>query len=232
MIKIGICDDEPIILEMLKSLIEECLAELGADGEIVLFDSGKKVFQEAETIDYLFLDIEMPDLDGIAVGRKLRERNIDCKIIMATSRGERFREAFQINAFDFITKPFNKEEIKEVLKRGLEAQQDMQTIEAFKERNRHELYLKDIKVIEASDSAVELLSSHGTFRKEISLSKLEEILDERFFFRISKKYIVNMRWIDEYKDGIVKVDNITMKVSIRKKKEFERRYIEYDIHFR
>ena len=232
MIKIGICDDEPIILEMLKSLIEECLAELGADGEIVLFDSGKKVFQEAETIDYLFLDIEMPDLDGIAVGRKLRERNIDCKIIMATSRVERFREAFQINAFDFITKPFNKEEIKEVLKRGLEAQQDMQTIEAFKERNRHELYLKDIKVIEASDSAVELLSSHGTFRKETSLSKLEEILDERFFFRISKKYIVNMRWIDEYKDGIVKVDNITMKVSIRKKKEFERRYIEYDIHFR
>ena len=108
----------------------------------------------------------------------------------------------------------------------------MKNVEVFKERNRHELYLKDIKVIEASDSAVELLSSHGTFRKETSLSKLEEILDERFFFRISKKYIVNMRWIDEYKDGIVKVDNITMKVSIRKKKEFERRYIEYDIHFR
>lgn len=232
MVRIGICDDEPIIVELLQSLVEECLTEMNVDGELVLFDSGKKVFEEAEALDYLFLDIEMPDMDGIQVGRKLRERNIDCKIIMATSMAERFREAFTIKAFDFITKPFDKEEIKEVLKRGLEEQLDMKTVEVFKERNRHELYLKDIKVIEASDSAVELLSSHGTFRKETSLSKLEEILDERFFFRISKKYIVNMRWIDEYKDGIVKVDNITMKVSIRKKKEFERRYIEYDIHFR
>lgn len=232
MVRIGICDDESIILELLRTLVEECLVELDVDGKIVLFDSGKKVFEEAEKIDYLFLDIEMPDMDGIEVGHKLRDRNMDCKIIMVTSREERFREAFIINAFDFINKPFEKEEIKAVLRRGLEEQLDTKTIEVFLARNKYEICEKDIKFIKATDSSVEFVSRHGIFRKETSLSKLEEILEEKFFFRISKKYIVNMRWIDEYKDGIVKVDNIDMKVSIRKKKEFERRYIEYDVNFR
>lgn len=232
MVRIGICDDESIILEMLNVLIQECLIELEVDGEIVLFDSGEKVLEQAETIDYLFLDIEMPDMDGIEVGHRLNARNIDCKIVMATSRVDRFREAFKISAFDFVSKPFNKEEIKEVLRRGLDEYQDMKTIDVFMSRNKHEIYVKDIKFIEAIDSSVELVSSHGVYRKETSLSKLEEILDERFFFRISKKYIVNIRWIDEYKDGMVKIDNVVVKVSVRKKKEFERRYIEYDVNFR
>lgn len=232
MIKIGICDDEPIILEILGELVEECLIEMKVEGKISLFDSGVKVLDEIESLDILFLDIEMPKMDGIEVGHKIKKYKADCKIIMATSRVDRFKEAFKINAFDFVTKPFEKEEVKEALIMCFEDRLDMKKIEVYKERNKFEIYLKDIRYILAGDSYVEFILEKGGFRKEVSLTELEKSLDQRIFFRISRQCIVSMRWITKYKDGIIFMEDAQFRVSRRKKKEFERRYIDYDVGIR
>ncbi|NLK76986.1 MAG: response regulator [Clostridiales bacterium] len=108
MIKIGICDDEKIVLSVLGTLVKQSLEELEEGGKIINFHSGEELLEEVEKLDVLFLDIEMPGLDGIEVGSQIQKRNLDCKVIMATSRQDRFKEAFKINAFRFITKPFQK----------------------------------------------------------------------------------------------------------------------------
>lgn len=230
--RIGICDDEIIILDLLKALLEECLEELGISGQVILYPSGENVIKEVETLDLLFLDIEMPQMDGIELGYKLKAKDVDCKIIMATSRIERFKEAFKINAYDFVTKPFEKEEIKEVLERVYRTFLSMKILEVYKDRTKCEIYLKNIKYIEAVDSYVELESKTGKYRKDTSLTQLERELDERFFFRINRTYLINLGWIDEYSNGTVWIDGRKLKVSVRNRKEFERRYIEYDVNYR
>lgn len=70
-------------------------------------------------MDILFLDIEMPGEDGIQTGKRLRERGSECKIIMATSMAERFKEGYHIGASRFVTKPFDQEEVEEELDKRL-----------------------------------------------------------------------------------------------------------------
>lgn len=232
MVKIGICDDEQSILTMLKSLVEECLRELEEEVEIQVFDSGEKLLEEGKDLDALFLDIEMPGMDGIETGKRIQMQNSECKIIMATSRQDRFKEAFKINAFRFVTKPFQKYEVKEALNDVLQARIGMEEIEIYKERVKYTFFQKDILYIVAMDSSVEFILREGVFRKETSLKELETILDDRLFYRINKQCIVNMKHIDEYKSGVVSIDGTKLNVSIRKKKEFEKAYIMYDVNYR
>ena len=102
MIKIGICDDEPIVCEILKKKVSVCLAETNTEAEIECFYSGKELLDNSKKTDILFLDIEMPKLDGIETGKKLRENGKDCKIIVATSRVDRFKEG---NLYSFYFAP-------------------------------------------------------------------------------------------------------------------------------
>lgn len=232
MIKIGICDDEKIVLSILGTLVEQCLDELEEEGQIVTFDSGEKLLEEVESLNVLFLDIEMPGLDGIEIGNRIQKQNLDCKIILATSRQERFKEAFKINAFRFVTKPFQKNEVREALEDVFQTRVGMEKIEVYRDRVSYTFCQKDIMYIEPVDSSVEFVLKEGVFRKEISLKELEAILDDRLFFRVNKQCIVNMRYVEAYKNGVIQVWEAEIRVSVRRKKEFEKAYMVFDINYR
>ena len=67
---------------------------------------------------------------------------------------------------------------------------------------------------------------------ERSLSELEGILDSRLFYKISKQYIVNLKEIDEYSNGRVTIRETELKVSVRRKKEFEKIYHMFQIKYK
>ena len=69
-------------------------------------------------------------------------------------------------------------------------------------------------------------------RTEKSLNRLEEELDKRLFFRISREYLVNFAYVDSYSNGVAIVGEERLQVSRRNKKEFERLYREYDLYYR
>lgn len=100
---IGICDDETYILKQLEKAINSYFTTKEVPLEILIFHSGEEVIANTVQMDMLFLDIEMTGIDGIATGELLRERQKCCKIVMATGKVERFKEAFRIQAFRFIT---------------------------------------------------------------------------------------------------------------------------------
>lgn len=229
MIKIGICDDEKIILEILQEIILECLKELNFKAEIVLFNKGKELLETEMELDILFLDIEMPQMDGIEAGKRLRQQGNNCKIIVATSRVERFKEAFHINAFRFITKPFQQEEIREALEEAVIALGGVGKIEVYKERKKHVILQRDILYIEAVDSSVEFILEGGRFRKEASLTELEKELNQKVFFRINRQCIVNMAHIKKFEKGTIFINDEKKKVSQRRKKEFTMVYMEFMI---
>lgn len=84
----------------------------------------------------------------------------------------------------------------------------------------------------AVNSAVEFMLKEGIFRKETSLTDLEKVLDDRLFYRINKQCIVNMREVRDYRNGKILINEIEMKVSIRRKKEFEKAYMMFDVNYR
>lgn len=233
MIKIGICDDEVYIIEILKKLIQECIIKLKKECEIYTYCSGEDVLNDFNRLDLIFLDIEMPGMDGIKIGKILQRNGYKGKIIMATAMVGRFKEAFSIEAFRFVTKPFQEEEILQVLEDYIRTMLGNLQIKVYKERNEFMFYQKDILYVYSVNSAVELQMKIGIFRKESTLSEMEEILDDKMFYRISKQYIVNLQEISNYTNGIIVANNgKQLRVSVRKKKEFEKVYTIFDVNYR
>lgn len=232
MLRIAICDDEKVIIEQLHKIITEILQKNKCDSQITIFLNGEGILEKAEELDVVFMDIEMPDKDGLQLGQELKERNPKCKIIMATGIMERFKEAFYIKAHRFITKPFDKEEIEEALLSVIEECKEESSIKVYYQRNAHNILQKDIQYIEAYGGYYEFEVEGTRFRKVISLSELESILDSNLFVRIDRRYIVNMQHIEQYKEERFMIGKKQFSISRRRQKDFERKYIEFDLYHR
>ena len=210
---IGICDDDMKTLLSLKETVTEYCKSKGLEGEVHLFASGGELLALSGHLDLLFLDIEMPGLDGIEVGKRFRRKNGRCKIVMETCREDRVLDAFHLEACRFLLKPLKRQDVWEM-------------------RQRVEVSQRDIVYAQTYDSYTEYIVGDHLMRSERSLLELERELDPRLFFRINKKYIVNFSYIESYDNGELSIRKKKMKVSRRKKGEFERRYREFDLYFR
>ncbi|MBO5303395.1 MAG: response regulator transcription factor [Lachnospiraceae bacterium] len=230
---IAICDDMPKAVEQIKNIVEKYLEEQALEANILEFYSGKDVLAEIENIQILFLDIEMPEMDGIAVGGKIRQRNIDCKIIMATGREDRIKEAFKISAYRFVGKPFIKEEVIEAVHAAIQAMLGYEVMELYEKRMVHHVLQRDMQMIKAYDSFVEIAVGNTWMRKDISIKRLLEILDTRLFFQVDRRYVVNIRCIKQYdyKEGKIDICGEVLKVSRRRKKIFDKVYRDFDITY-
>lgn len=228
---IGICDDEPLALQSLKRKIEECIVKNGWIAEVFTFPSGAALLERVSELDVIFLDIEMPDLDGIETGRQILNYNKDCKIIIESGRVDKFKESFKINAFRFITKPFDLNEIEEALQAVWSLNIGLENIEVYQNRIPYSVCHRDISHIISYGSFSEFIVEGTKFRKDISLSELETILDANLFFRVHRQYMVNMLRIVTYEKGIIRLKEKNIEVSRRKKKSFETAYREFDLKY-
>lgn len=232
MLQIAICDDVVEETVALQKYIQMYFQKNFMEYRLSVYTTGERLLCEVEKIDILFLDIKMPDLDGIETGRKIREKNSHCRIIMATCMLERMKEAFFIEAFRFVEKPFEQSEVEEALAACMKKILGSECISLYYERNLCEVRQIEIQYIVTYDSYCEYRVRDKILRSEDSLKELEGRLDERLFFRIHRKYIVNMAQIQTYNKGKIQMDDIAIPVSRRRRKEFEQAYIEFDLNYR
>lgn len=191
-IKCLLLDDELPGLTYLKMLCEQ-IPEL----EIVkVFNNPEKLLAEAPNLDFdlCILDIEMPDLNGMAVANLLENKYI----IFTTAYKEFAVEAFEIDAVDYITKPVKKERLEKavakVLKR-IEKQEQKQFISINTNKGKSVLFFDHLLYIKASDTdsrdKVAFLKDGSTLvLKNISYEKLQEKLSKVRFCRINKREII------------------------------------------
>lgn len=232
MLQIAICDD---ILEQtlaLQKYIREYCEKNNAEYRLNLYTSGEDLLFDVERLDIIFLDIEMPGLDGIETGRMIRSKNSSCRIIMETVMVERMREAFFIEAFRFIVKPIEKSEVEEALDACMKKVLGSESVPLYYNRIVHEVHQSEIQYVVTYDSYSEYRVKNKMLRSEASLRELENQLDKRLFFRIHRKYIVNMAQVQSYRNGVIHMRDTELPVARRKKKDFEQAYMEFDLKYR
>lgn len=232
MYEIAVCEDINIVAEKLIDIITEILRKKCLENTITVFHNGRELVECNSEFDIIFLDIDMPDMDGIEAGKILRQRGATCHIVMATGVTDRINEAFMIEAIRFVSKPFDKKEIEEAIetieKRTLGAKKIM----CYSERNEYEVMQNKIPYIEAFNGCIRFRVNGREYRKVISLDKMSQETDKRIFYKVHKAYIVNMMYIDDYSDGIIYMCDRQITVSKRLRKDFEKAYVEYDIKYR
>ncbi len=231
-VKIAICDDEEQARNDLADEIILILEEEDIAYEIFCFSTGNELLEYINDMQIVFLDMDMPELDGAVVGEKILQRNADCKIVVASGREDRFKETYRFRAFRFVSKPFQTEELQEALQAFYRQQIGMSQIEVFCDRTSYHIRQKDIQYIAAFNSYVEIMANHTLYRKDISMNKIEELLEKELFFRVHHSYIVNMLWITERRETDVLVGHIKLPISRRQRKKFSKAYKEFDTMYR
>lgn len=215
-----IVDDERLARLKLRRFLDEqpdveIVGECGSGAEAV-----ERILTEQP--DLLFLDIQMPGLDGFAVLREVRKREVGPerrgKVVFVTAHDEHAVRAFEVEALDYLLKPFDRARFQQTLDRvRRERRQTLdEKIAALLERiERPEaearldrilvgsggrmtfLKLRDVDWIEADDNYLRFHAGRETHLVRDTLRRLEPRLDPRLFLRIHRSAIVNIEAIAE-----------------------------------
>ena len=129
--QIAICDDEKSI----GLILEEKIKKLLPDVVIEKYLSGDELIASGCEPDILFLDIQMPGMDGMETARILRQKNEKMVLIFVTAVEEYVFQAFDVAAFHYLVKPFSDEKFEEVVKRAV------RSIEQYSENQSDEKYM-------------------------------------------------------------------------------------------
>lgn len=216
MLKIAICDDEDFICSQLEEILIR-LEDIYLDKmDIDIFYSGIELdnsIQNGEVYDLIFLDIEMEHMNGVEVGKKLRNEYEDntTQIIYISSMENYAMELFQVRPMDFIIKPLTYEKISKVLDTALRL--IPKSNEVFKYQTGHtvcKIPLKDILYFESVNRKINIIT---TSRKDIFYGTLNNIykeLQSYHFINIHKSFLVNYNHIVkfEYKQVTMSDDRI------------------------
>ena len=201
-----IIDDERLARKELNSLLQDS-SEITVVGEAINADDAYQKITELKP-DLLFLDIQMPGKTGFEL---LEMLDSVPKVIFTTAYDEYALKAFDVNALDYLLKPIQKERLQESVKKLLDQKpsepdtdEDLPTKLGFNDQ----VFVKDgDKCWFVQLSNVRLFESEGNYIKVYfegnrpmihkSLNALDEKLDDRSFFRASRKHIINLSWIEK-----------------------------------
>ena len=203
--RIAICDDNPQIIEQLTQYLNEFFRKSHLKTpHIASFSNGEALLASSTPNDIIFLDIEMPGLDGIYVGNKLKESNPKTIIIVITSFAEYLDEAMRIQVFRYLSKPIDKLRLFRNLKDALKVYNSKNTKVAITTKEGvFSVSTSDIIFIETQMRKVIV---HTTQKDYLSTQTMQEwfnTLSEPCFFHSHRSFIVNFAHVTDFDHSLV-----------------------------
>ena len=213
--RIAICDDEEIYRVELKTILDKLLANI--DYDIDTFEDGSILCEafSKEPYDLVFLDIEMPAVDGITLAKKIRSKSENVFIVFLTSHIEYALEGYEVNALRYLTKPVDTDKLREVLKYVLDKQGSNSHQIIIKEDGEDILIdINDVIYMESMNQNVRIVTSRGEHIIRYNIGDFEEELKNDGFFRIHRGYIVSLSKISRFAGkNVILEDNTSLPVS-------------------
>lgn len=213
MIKVAICDDEAAICTQIERIVEKFSRQEAVAMDVELFLTGKELcrFIESEhSFDIIFLDIELNDINGVEVGKFIREKQNDqvVQIVYISAQTKYCMELFDIRPMNFLEKPIDEVKINKLLKLLLELYPGAGQI--FLYRIGHADYkelIKNILYFESGNRTVRMVTQSGDAIFYSTLAKVQTQLAKSDFIQIHKSYLVNYLHVIEVGTKEVKMSN-------------------------
>lgn len=196
--KVAICDDNQQEARFLEALVQAWAARNDYVVRTELFPSAEAFwFRYAEQKDYdiLLLDIEMGEMDGVALAKLVRKDNETVQIVFVTGYSEYISEGYDVAALHYLMKPVKQEKLYEVLERAVQKikkNEQVLVLEHSGETVRIPLY--EICYIEVNQNYVTVHAKRKITVKK-TLKEFEDLLDERFY-RAGRSFIINLNVIE------------------------------------
>lgn len=222
--QIAICDDQKLYRDDILKRLQDVFAGEGMQFEC--FDSGEELLCSDVVPDFLFLDIEMGEIDGIQVKEILEKQALKTRIIFLTSHQERMVEAFGENVIGFLTKPIQEAALGVIVKKMRQAmQRELVTWDVA--GKTYTVSAEDIRYIEAQDKYTYVVLKDEKYLVRKSMKEWEEQLPERQFCRANRFYLVNLELFDKAKGEITLEEGKKIALSRKNKETITEQYKRY-----
>ncbi len=231
MLKIAIIDDEISCINIFKSYIQRYQKEKDLKVEISGFLNGLMLIADYKPVyDIIFLDVEMPHMNGVEVAKYIRKSDPHAIIIFVTNMSQYAVKGYEVNAFDYIIKPMNYISMVAKLQlaiKVIKAKKEMSIIIPGEDGDRH-IKAGEIIYIEVKDHWLFIHTKDNIYKLLGTLKEMEEQLEDYNFVSCYRSYLINLKYVTRMGSEFVILDNeIELKISRSKKKEVQSAFVDY-----
>lgn len=229
--QIAICDDDVLMSEHLKkSIIEYFDRNLLKLPAISCFASGEDLLNANTEIDILFLDIEMPGLNGIYVGNELKHKYPNLIIFIVTSYIEYLDEAMRFHVFRYLSKPLDKKRLFRNLKDALKLYSDSNMkIPIETKEGIYTVSISEIISIEAQGRKVTVHTTQKDYVSVHTIHYWSEYLPKQRFYQSHRSYIVHFEHVTSFDHSLINLYNSQLNAYLTRRKysSFKENYLLY-----
>lgn len=210
--RIAVCDDEQSQLQSLTKKLSLYAEAHHVSFHIDTYLSAEAflfAFEENRNIDLLLLDIEMAEMNGIELAKKIRLNNETIQICFITGYPDYMNQGYDVEALHYLIKPVSTDKLFNVLDRFMKAIETQPRFFLFsvgKEVVR--VYEKELFYGEAQGHYIVLHTKQGELKLRVTMPELENQLGEGFF-RASRSFVVNLRYVTRITKTDIVLENGT-----------------------
>lgn len=224
--RIAICDDDVKMTSELEYKLLNFAKQLVWNVEIDIFLDGRELLEyiaQGNEYDLLFLDIEMKDLDGIQTAQALRKNDPHLILIYVTSHESYAPEAFEVNAFRFLTKPVDDEKLERYFSDALKKIEKSPDVFLYRcNKVYHRVLMDEIVYFQSDLRKMNIVTKKGIRTYNDKMKRVESILIGQgvFFYRPNQSYLVNPKYVQMCRyDTMELMDGTVISMSERHRKQ-------------
>lgn len=230
MVRVGLVDDDREHTELLRAYLARYGQETDVQFQVEAFWDGLSFVEDYDgSLDIVFLDIEMPHMDGMTAARLIRERDASLAIVFITNMAQYAVHGYEVDAVDFMVKPVGYFNFARKLERAMRflRKRTQRTILLTDEDGVVRLSASDVWYVEKDRDHLVYHTGQGVFRKRGTMKAEREVFQGLPFEECTSGCLVNLERVQRIGREHVYLKGERLPLSRRMKKEFTRNYIDY-----
>lgn len=235
MLRVAICDDEKIVTAQIEELVLTSCVDRGILAYTDTFYSGitlNEYMEMGNEYDIIYLDIEMPLMNGIEFAKRLRKVNSEALLIYISAHTEYAIQLFDVDTFRFITKPICEAKFHEIFKKAYEKIiSGNRFFSYFYNKNCYKVRLKSIFYFESRGRIIHIIMEDRREEFYGKLNDVEEKLNSEKiqFIRIHKSYLVNMENVERLGyDKVVLKNGEELRISEKRQRLIQKQFLKME----
>lgn len=197
MLTVALVDDDEASAQRLRRCLDAFTERTGEQFQVVEFSEATRFVEDYRAVyDIVFMDIEMPTMNGMDAARHLRAVDGEVVLIFVTNMAQFAAKGYEVDALDYIIKPFGFADFERKLTRAVRlCRRESAAVVVKQHGGTSRVLLRDIEYIEVRGHSLLLHTESGEIRGKGTLQEMQDRLGGRGFLRCAKGFLVNQQHV-------------------------------------